>query len=136
MADKQVDVFFYGLFMDNDILRGQQVLPANPRRGYVDGLALRIAHRALLIARPGARAYGVVFGLTHAEIDRLYSVPSLEQYRPDPVLVRTLEGTEVPALCYNLPQEPAPEEHNPEYAARLRAVVTKLGFSKEYADLI
>lgn len=131
MSDRHVDVFFYGLFMDSAILQQQNVLPMDARRGYVEGFALRIARRAVLVPYPGARAYGVVFGLTHRELNRLYSAPGLEQYRPEAILFRTLEGQAFPALCYNLPAEPSPEEHNEDYAERLRAVFSKLGFPQE-----
>lgn len=136
MTDRRADVFFYGLFMDRVLLEEQQVQPVNPRRGYVDGFALRIARRATLVPRSGARAYGVVFGLTHGELDRLYSAPGLEQYRPEAILVQVPEGKPVPALCYTLPAEPPPEERNAEYATRLRAVLAKLEFPAEYADSV
>ena len=136
MSERRVDVFFYGLFMDSSILQEQQVQPTNARRGYVEGYALRIARRAVLVPRAEARAYGVVFGLTPGELDRLYSAPGLEPYRPEPVVVRVPEGKTVPALCYNIPVEPPPEECNAEYAARLRAVIAKLGFPQEYVQSI
>ena len=65
----QVEVFFYGLFMDSDILRQSQVVPASPRRAYVDGYLLCIGRRATLVPTPGARAYGMVFALTHDELE-------------------------------------------------------------------
>lgn len=136
MSDRHVDVFFYGLFMDSAILEDRKVLPTNPRRGYVEGFALRIARRAMLVPRPGARAYGVVFGLTHRDLDRLYSAPGLEQYRPEAVLFRTFEGGTLPVLCYNLQDEPSPEEHDEEYAKRLRTVLTKLGFPPDYVSAV
>ena len=40
MSDRRIDGFFYGLFMDGDILRDSQVAAVNPRRAYVDGYAL------------------------------------------------------------------------------------------------
>ncbi len=38
----------------------------------------------------------------------------------------------MPALAYVLPEPPAPEEHNPEYAAKLRALAERLGLPAEY----
>lgn len=132
MSDRRIDGFFYGLFMDSDLLRESGVAAENPRRGYADGYALRIGRRATLIPSPGGRAYGMVFALTHRELERLYSAPGLEQYRPEAILVRLLEGGELPALCYNLGEPPQPGEANPEYAARLRAALSKLGFPSQY----
>jgi hypothetical protein len=132
MPDRSVDAFFYGLFMDLDILRENQVTPVNPRPAYVDGFALCIGKRATLLPSLGARAFGMLIALTHSELGRLYSGPGLEQYRPEAVLVRTLAGELAAALCYNLPGAPLPEERNPEYAVRLQRVLRKLNFPPEY----
>lgn len=132
MTDRRVDGFFYGLFMDRDLLRESQVLATRPRQAYVDDFALRIGRRATLVPAPGARAYGMVLALTHHELNMLYTAPGLEEYRPEAVLAHSLDGKPIPALCYNLRQAPAADEANPEYAARLRAVLSKLNFPPEY----
>ncbi len=79
MADRRIDGFFYGLFMDSGILRNSHVAAVNPRRAYVDDYALRIGRRATLVPASGARAYGMVYALTHDELERLYTAPGLEQ---------------------------------------------------------
>jgi hypothetical protein len=132
VSTRQVDAFFYGLFMDVEVLRQSGAKPGNPRRAYVAEFALRIGQRATLVPSPGARAYGMLIALTHAEIERLYAPPGLENYRPEAVLAQPIEGIAVPALCYNLPQAPEPHERNPDYALRLRSVLTKLGFPGDY----
>jgi hypothetical protein len=136
MSDRRVDGFFYGLFMDVGLLRNSGVVPGNPRRAYVDGLALRIGNRATLVPAAGARAYGMIVALTHAELDRLYGAPGLDQYRAEAVLARRIDGGSVPALCYNLLVEPRAEERNPDYAQRLRRVLLELEFPQEYIDSI
>ena len=132
MRDRRVDAFFYGLFMDPDILRENGVVPTNSRRAFVEDFALRIGQRATLVASAGTRAYGMLVALTHAELDRLYGAPGLEHYRPEAVLARPLAGAPVPALCYNLREAPQPHERNPEYAARLQHTLAKLEFPHEY----
>ena len=132
MSERRIDAFFYGLFMDIDILREGGVAPINPRRAYVDDFALRIGQRATLLPSAGARAYGMLFAVTHSELDQLYSASGLEQYRPEAVLAQPLEGTPAPALCYNLREAPRPDERNPEYAARLQRALRKLDFPPEY----
>jgi Gamma-glutamyl cyclotransferase, AIG2-like len=136
MSERRIDAFFYGLFMDVEILREAGAAPLDPRRAYVDGFALRIGQRATLVPSAGGRAYGMLFALTHAELDRLYGAPGLEQYRPEAVLVRPLEGPPMPALCYNLREPPGPHERNPEYAARLQRALGKLGFPPEHVASI
>ena len=136
MVNRRIDGFFYGLFMDRDMLRESQVVAANPRRAYVDGYALRIGRRATLVPASNARAYGMVFALTHAELERLYSAPGLEQYRPEAVLAHLMEGEVLPALCYNLREAPASNESNAEYATRLRAALARLGFPSDYVSSV
>ena len=134
-AESRVDVFFYGLFMDADVLREHQVAAVDPRPAYADGYALRIGRRATLIAFAGKRAYGMVYALTENELDRLYSAPGLEVYRPEPLLVQMAEGQTLPVLCYVCPR-PQPGEANAEYAARLRAVLEKLKFPRDYVSSV
>ena len=136
MTDRRIDGFFYGLFMDSDVLRESQAVAVNPRRAYVDGYALRIGRRATLVPAVGARAYGMVIALTHDELDRLYAAPGLEHYRPEAIHACLLEGGTVPALCYNLREAPGPGETNVEYAARLRTTLSRLDFPPEYVASI
>ena len=136
MNERRVDGFFYGLFMDLDVLRNSGVAPASALRAYVDDFALRIGNRATLVPSPGARAYGMLIALTHSELQRLYSAPGLEPYRPEAVLARPFDGGSIPALCYNLVEPPAADERNPTYAARLRKTLRDLGFPAEYVDSV
>lgn len=136
MTDRRVDGFFYGLFMDESVLGKSQVTATNPRRAYVDDYALRIGRRATLVQACGARAYGMVFSLTHHELEKLYGAPGLEEYRPEAFLVHKLDGESLPALCYNLREGPRSGEANPEYAASLRNALRKLDFPPEYVSSV
>ncbi|HEY7886890.1 MAG TPA: gamma-glutamylcyclotransferase family protein [Steroidobacteraceae bacterium] len=136
MSERRIDGFFYGLFMDVGVLRNSGVVPVNPRKAYVDGFALRVGNRATLVSSAGARAYGMLIALTHQELERLYSAPGLEQYRAEPVLAQRIDGSPVPALCYNLLAEPRPDERNPDYAVRLQRVLRELGFPAGYVNSI
>lgn len=138
MNERRLDAFFYGLFMDVAVLRRSGAAPANPRPAYVQDFALRIGNRATLIPSAGTRAYGMVIALTHSELDHLYNAPDLTQYRAEAVLAQLLSGGgSVPALCYNLPLEPQPDEKNPEYALKLQKALRNLGgFPAEYIDSV
>src|SRR3970282_1994349 len=132
MSNRRIDAFFYGLFMDVEPLRENGVAPVNPRRAYVENFSLHIGQRATLVPSAGTRAYGMLFALTHAELDRLYAAPGLEEYRPEAVLAQCLDATVAPALCFNLRETPRQDERNPEYAARLQRALSKLNFPPEY----
>jgi hypothetical protein len=90
---------------------------------------------AALLPSVGARAYGMLIALTYPELERLYAAPGLEHYRPEAVLAQPLEG-KLPALCYNLREAPGPQERNPDYAARLQRVLSKLHFPPEYVAAV
>ena len=136
MCPRQIDGFFYGLFMDVQVLRQAGTEPSSFRRAYVNDFALRIGQRATLVPSPGARAYGMLISLTHAELERLYGAPGLEGYRPEAVVAHPSECEAIPALCYNLVKAPEPHERNPEYAMRLRSVLERLGFPVEYVESV
>jgi hypothetical protein len=133
---RRIDAFFYGLFMDVEVLRASGVVPTGPRRAYVDDFALRIGARATLIPAAGARAYGMLIALTHLELERLYAAPGLEDYRAEAVLARPLDGGLAAALCYNLREPPGRHERNAAYAARLQRVLSQLDFPREYVSAL
>lgn len=133
---RRVDVFFYGLFMDEAILREKGIVPKNRRLASVDNFSLVIGARATLVRRAGRRAYGMLFSLTHAEVDALYAESSVSAYRPEAVIAQVAGGSIVPALCFNLPVEPSPDERNPEYASKLRELAQRIGLPADYVSSI
>ena len=122
--------------MDVDLLHTRGVKPVNIRSASVQGFSLRIGQRATLVPAPKGRSFGMVMQLTHDEVDRLYSDPSVKAYRPEPVVAEINDRSRVPALCFNLPVAPSPEEANPDYATKLRSLARRLGFPQDYVDSI
>jgi Gamma-glutamyl cyclotransferase, AIG2-like len=133
---RRIDVFFYGLFMDEELLRDKGVQPSSLRAASLKGFQLRIGQRATLVPSETECVYGIVASLSHREVDQLYSDPSLRGYRPEAVSATLPDGETVPALCFNLIVPPAAEEHNPEYASRLRALAERLPLPAEYIKTI
>jgi hypothetical protein len=136
MAERLLDVFFYGLFMDPQLLRDKGVEPMEIRQAAVPGFALRIGARASLVPEPAGIALGVVMKLSHADLQRLYSEPSVAAYKPEPVLAKLRVGGTVAALCFNLPEAPSSGEKNTEYAVRLRVVAQRVGLPSDYVESI
>jgi hypothetical protein len=129
---RRIDVFFYGLFMDEALLHEKGVRPGSMQPASVRGFQLRIGRRATLVANAAGCAYGIVASLTHRELDQLYSDPSLRDYRPEAVLAAISNSHSVPALCFNLMAPPSPDERNIDYARKLRALAQRLGFPPDY----
>lgn len=129
---RRIDVFFYGLFMDEELLRTKGVMAIDFRLASVPGFELRIGDRATLVPVLSGRVFGLVASLTHADLERLYSDSNLQAYRPEAVLAHLANGETMPALCFNLVEPPSMAERNLEYASKLRALAEQLGFPAEY----
>jgi gamma-glutamyl AIG2-like cyclotransferase len=136
MPPRRIAVFFYGLFMDADLLRTKGVDPANVRPASVPGFSLRIGQRATLLHNPTGRVHGILMELTYGELEHLYSEPSVQAYRPEAVLCELGDGSRVPAQCFNLLEPSRAGEANPEYAAKLRDLAVRLGLPGSYVESI
>ncbi len=132
MSAHPATVFFYGLFMDAEALRANGFHPINARQACVVGMALQIGKRATLVPDPAKCVYGFVIGLSQEEVARLYSEPSVAEYRPEAVMAHLTDGSCVAALCFTLPSSGQPVEANPEYADQLRIVASRLGLPAAY----
>src|SRR5215470_18575805 len=136
MAGRRIDVFFYGLFMDAQLLRSKGASPQNIRQAGALGYELRMGKRATLWREPRACAYGLVMELTHEEVEKLYSEDSVRAYRPEAILVQLDDGSRIPALTFNLVEYPHANERNLEYAAQLRELARRLELPTDYVNAI
>ena len=133
---RKIDVFFYGLFMDERILREKGCSEANLRPAHLPGFALHIGNRATLVPTQSGIVFGLIGSLSHSELENLYSDPSVQDYRPEPVLVYLNEDEPIAALCFNLVEPPSLDEHNYDYAKKLRALAESLNFPADYVESI
>ena len=131
-----IDVFFYGLFMDEALLREKGINPKNSRMAFVENFSLVIGERASLVSSQGSRVYGILFSLTHGELDTLYSEDSVRAYRPEAVLANLADGSVAPALCFNLPTPPSTDQRNPHYVSKLRKLAEQIGLPTSYVSSI
>lgn len=133
---RKIDVFFYGLFMDKRILREKGCPAPNLRPALLPGYALHIGDRATLVPNQSGIVFGLIGSLSHSELENLYSDPSVQDYRPEPVLVYLKEDEPMAALCFNLVEPPSLNEHNADYAKKLRALAESLNFPADYVASI
>lgn len=135
LNNTRIEAFFYGLFMDEPVLRSKGLDPQSPRRASVKNFQLMIGERATLVPREGETAYGMIFSLSQNELDELYSDPSVSVYRPENVTVSLENASTVSAVCYNLP-EPPTGERNGAYAEKLAELAKRLGLPDDYVTTI
>ena len=131
MSTDQLAIFFYGLFMDTSLLTSKGVRPTEATFGFVDGFRLHIGQRATLLPETNYRAYGVLMRIDSEDATALYSEQSVADYVEEAVVVNLSGGTQVSAVCYNLPAARL-TGRNPEYAVALLALATKLGLPDSY----
>lgn len=128
-------VFFYGLFMDVDVLAKKGVVPESVNIGWVNDFVIRISERATLVRKLEGQVYGVVMDIAASDLDVLYAEESVADYDPEALFVFTQDGNNTGAICYNLPQEKIVGE-NKDYARSLLMLTKKLGFPQSYTDQI
>lgn len=121
--------------MDERLLASKGIVASGMKSGFVDGFELRIGERATLVRRTDSRAYGVVMEIDPDDATKLYAEKSVADYLPEPVNVELINGTQVEAICYNLPANKVAGTNN-DYADALLEVAARLEFPDSYLDQI
>lgn len=123
--DRLHEVFFYGLYMDEEILKSKDIEIRNQRSAYLKNHELKIGKLATLNRVKNAKAYGMVYSLTHEEIYSLYEGAGLKQYIQEAVLVKTQDNKEVVALTCILLDDTNNGNTNEEYSSKLIKCMNK-----------
>jgi len=130
-----MEVFFYGLFMDDNILLKNGIKSSNPRRGYLNDYALIIGNRASLIPCKDEKSYGIVMTINNDAIHNLYAEASVADYIPEEVSIIISTNDSITATCYNLPSKSITGT-NVLYAASLYKLAKQEGFPDDYLEKI
>ena len=134
MSDSRIWTFFYGSYMNADVLQEVDYTPAEVEVARLAGFDIRIRPRANLVRSDQHLVYGILATGTHTELDRLYRHAKDilgEVYLPEAVLAETLDGKFRPALCYICPamvDRPASED----YIHRIIVPARQYGFPLWY----
>lgn len=126
-TERTVDIFFYGLYQDPTMLTERGATPRAPRKACLHGYTLRLGERGSVLRSPGDITWGMVYSLTHKEIDKLYAGSGLAFYKAEPVVVKLEDGSDIPALCYVTLQPAHPDAENPDYTKKLSTLMHELG---------
>jgi hypothetical protein len=130
----KVWTFFYGSYMNFEVLREVSLAPETWEIARLAGFDIRIQPRANLVRSTDSVLYGILAAATHEELDRLYAHAKDvlgELYLPEAVLVETLDGKWRPALCYICPSM-EPRRPDPDYVERIIAPARQFGFPDWY----
>ena len=129
---KSADVFFYGHFMDRDLLVAKGLTPGDARLASLPGYELRIGPRAAVVPRPGARVHGTVMHLRLDELAALYAEPGVRDYAPIPVVVELDDGRSIDVNVYNLAEPPDPAQRDDAYVVEWLRIARKVGLPATY----
>lgn len=117
MDEPKVTTFFYGSYMNRDVLKEVDLAPDHVEVARLPGFDIRIRPLANLVRSDQYSVYGILAAATHRELDRLYAHARDVLggvYLPYPVLAHTLDRRLVPALCYvavTMESRPASNEY-------------------------
>ena len=138
MTQPEIWTFFYGSYMNLDVLREVDFSPRQVERARLPGFALTIRPLANLVRSDHDVVYGIVATGTHAELARLYDHAEEVlggRYLPEAVLVETGQGRSIPALCYIAPDlKPRPAAL--DYVERIELAGRLHGLPERYLEHI
>ncbi len=136
MTMPSVWTFFYGSYMNLDVLKEVDYLPERYEVARLSGYDIRIQPLANLVRSDKDTVYGIVAPGTHEQLARLYAHAKDVlggTYLPHPVLVQTLDGKWLPALCYIAPSMDSRPAAG-DYVDRIVGPARRYGFPKWYID--
>lgn len=134
MIDRQIWTFFYGSYMNFEVLREVNYVPEKWAVAKLSGFDIVIGPRANLVHSNQHCVYGIIATATHQELSRLYAHAQDvlgEIYLPEAVLVETTDGKWQPALCYICP-EMRPQPAARDYVDRIIKPARAFGFPEWY----
>jgi hypothetical protein len=136
MTAPRVWTFFYGSFINLEVLAAQGLVPERHEVARLSGFDIQIRPLANLVRAEQHCVYGILATATHGQLGRLYDYARDGlggTYLPEAVLAETLDGMLRPALCYIDPsQEPAPATG--DYVERIVAPARAFGFPAWYLE--
>lgn len=124
-------IFFYGLFMNEQILKREGVNPRRSRMAELPGFDIVVRDRAAILPWAGASVWGMATELLPEEIRMLYADNAFRRYEARTVSVHPLIGKSFPALCYT-PAVSEPGTPDLDYLEALIRLATSLCLPRKY----
>ncbi len=138
-TEHTVDVFFYGSYINFDVLAEVDINKRHFEVSSVHGYKLTISPLANLKYKRLGTVYGILTQLTHEELHRLYQDHAKEklggEYLPEAVIVYQQRGTYTPALCY-ISHNMKAEKAASAYVKKILEPAKEYGFPAWYLNQI
>src|SRR2546425_11798903 len=117
MTTDVLKVFFYGSFMDLEVLRTRGVVPRTVETAELKDWNITFSPMATLVQSRGDSVYGTIAELFQTDIQTLYSTDDLKHYPPVNITVATKHNKLVPAQAYIC--KPGTQRPSAEYLQRV-----------------
>lgn len=134
MSVRRVDVFFYGTYINFDVLNEAGIYERPFQAARLAGYRLEIGPLANLVPDDASQVFGIVTRLTHRELDHLYLGHARELggvYLPEAVLVSNVRNNLIPVLCY-ISHDMEWADAAPDYVDRIAGPAREYGFPADY----
>lgn len=135
MGERKVWVFFYGSFINLDVLARGGLIPDKVEMACLWGYDIRIQPLANLIRSPRHCVYGLACHASPLDLMSLYGQSWVGTYWPEAVLVEIDGGGLLAALCYISPPRPV-EAASDDYIDRIVEPAREYGFPQWYIERI
>src|SRR2546425_11526179 len=100
MTTDVLKVFFYGSFMDLEVMRTRGVVPRTVETAELKDWNITFSPMATLVQSKGDSFLGTIAELFQTEIQTLYSTDDLKHYHPADVTVATKHNKRVRTQAY------------------------------------
>lgn len=125
-----VPAFFYGSYMDPDVLRRFGARPGHAVPALLRGWRITFTPHANLVPDARATVHGFLFHLPHDELERLYGPAGfVTTYKPVPIAVDSSDGAVVAMTYVELADEQAPDG---AYLESFLGICGRLGLPDDY----
>jgi len=126
-----VQAFFYGLYMDSELLRSLGFVPGSVIRARLDSYALDLFGLAKIIPNNNSVVWGNVISVSEQDLTAMYSFETTKSYKAESVQVFDIDGNAMSVNCYNTAASPN-LPFNSEYQLKLVKLLKKLEFPVDY----
>ncbi len=135
MATDSVRIFFYGSFMDLELLRTLGVVPRAFGTAELKHWNIAFCPLATLVRIEGGSVYGIVAEMSRTEVETLYSREDLRHYKPVDIIAETESNKHVPAQCY-ISQRGMGQKPSVEYLQRVIHAAENLSLPTTYLAML
>ena len=137
MTNEQVDVFFYGSFMDPNVLLKYDLHPCGIKTASLTDYSIGFTPMATIFSSPRSVVWGVICGLPSSQLEQAYRVQPLSEYDyyAKKISISTVDGERHAAIVY-LTDKPIGFIPERPYVENIIRIATEHKFPEEYLRLL